>query len=62
MLFLLKSVYWNTGKLNHFLFLLDTCLKKLGSNEALTAAETTQSQNQKCDIRFEVPKLECIGK
>ena len=37
-------MYWNTGKLNLFLFFwLDTCLKKREGNETLTAAETTQS-------------------
>ena len=40
---ILKSVYWNTGKLNLFPFFLDTYLEKPGSNETLTAAEMTQS-------------------
>ena len=42
-LLILKNMYWNTGKLNLFLFLLDTCCEQLGNNETLTAAETTQS-------------------
>ena len=36
-------MYWSTGKLNLFLFILDTCLKKPGSNETLTSDETMQS-------------------
>ena len=35
-------MYCNTGKLILFLFLLDTCLEKPGSNETLTAAKATQ--------------------